>query len=56
MPNDSREGVSETVHVLLAWGMPAEAREDLAGTAAWWLSGGMMLLLWTALALVLVGA
>lgn len=56
MPNDSREGVPETVHILLPWGMPAEARENIADTAAWWLSGGMALLLWTALALVLVGA
>jgi hypothetical protein len=54
MPNDSRELRTDAAQVFLAWGMPStEVREDLFGSAVWWLTGGASLLVWTGLALVL---
>jgi hypothetical protein len=53
MPNNTRE--TESIQVLLPWGMPlAETREGVFGAAAWWLSGGASsLLLWTVVYLML---
>jgi len=57
MPDESRESRSENPPTLLAWGMPSDdARQDAAEIAAWWLAGGIGLLLWTGLALLLTSA
>jgi hypothetical protein len=42
--------------VFLAWGMPAETREGFFDGPALWLTGGVSLLLWTGLALLLTTA
>jgi hypothetical protein len=53
MPNDTREGSTEAP-VLLAWGMPAtEAAQGTLEEMSAWLTGGVPLLLWTALAILL---
>jgi hypothetical protein len=50
MPNDTHELRAG----FPAWGMStSDAGDDLVARAAWWLSGGAMLLVWTALALLL---
>jgi hypothetical protein len=53
MADDTREFQSEPAPVFLAWGMPMEAREDFLDGPAMWLTGGVTLLLWTAVALLL---
>ena len=55
MASDTREMRTETAQVFLAWGMPVEA-EGFFGDATLWLTGGVSLLLWTALALLLTSA
>lgn len=57
MAHDDRDARSESVQLLLPWGMPSvESRTDLLGAAALWLTGGAALLLWTVVALVLTAA
>lgn len=57
MPAENRDARAETIQVLFPWGMPlADMPEDVAGSATWWLSGGVALLLWTALAFLLTTA
>jgi hypothetical protein len=57
MPAENRDARAETIQVLFPWGMPlADVADDVAGSAAWWLSGGVVLLLWTALALLLTSS
>jgi hypothetical protein len=57
MPNENREVRADAIQVLLPWGMPStEMREDFFSKAAWWLTGGVSLLVWTALALLLTSA
>jgi hypothetical protein len=53
MPNDTREGRADAAPILLAWGMPLEAAEGTFEELTVWLTGGVSLLLWTALALLL---
>ena len=55
MPNDRREA-RETIQVLLSWGMPSAERDDAVAGAAFWLAGGVTLLLWTALVLLLTAS
>ena len=55
MANDPRVVRSENTPIILAWGIPSEA-EDAMADAAWWLTGGMSLLLWTALVMLLTSA
>jgi hypothetical protein len=55
MANGTEDKRSSTP-VILGWGMPAEAREGFFDDAALWLTGGVSLLLWTALALLLTTA
>jgi len=52
MANDPRAVRTENTPIILAWGMPYEAEGPLTD-ATLWLSGGLTLLLWTALVLVL---
>lgn len=56
MANDTRDVQAEPAPVFLAWGMPMEAREDFLDGPALWLTGGVSLLLWTAVALLLTAA
>lgn len=57
MPHESREARADAHPLVLPWGMPTtDVREDLAGAAGLWLTGGAALLLWTALALLLTSA
>jgi hypothetical protein len=57
MPDDTREARAVQPPLLPAWGSPSTAsHEDGAAGAAWWLSGGAGLLLWTVFALVLTSA
>lgn len=54
MPNDAREARADNIQFLLPWGLPsAEAADDFLGSAAMWLTGGVTLVLWTALAMLL---
>ena len=54
MPIDSREERADSAPVFLAWGMPmAEAHEGFFDGTAMWLTGGVSLLVWTAIALLL---
>lgn len=57
MPNDTREGRADAAPVFLSWGTPVESRDDLRGDAPLWLvGGGVSVLLWTALAVLLTSA
>jgi hypothetical protein len=57
MPDDTREARTEHPLLLMAWGSPATgSRDEDAAGAAWWLTGGAGLLLWTVFALVLTSA
>jgi len=54
MPNDTREGRTESVPIFLAWGIPSvEAPDDMFDSAVLWITGGAALLLWTGLSLLL---
>lgn len=53
MPQEAREARTETLQVLLPWGMPVADGEEGPGGAGWWLAGGASLLVWTAVALLL---
>lgn len=54
MPNDSRDPRPDSPALFPAWGLPAtEAYEDLSADAGLWLTGGVALLAWTGLALLL---
>ena len=53
MADNNRDVPTETAPVFLAWGMPVEAREDFLDGPALWLTGGVSLLLWTAIAVLL---
>jgi hypothetical protein len=56
MQTDARDGRAEP-QVLLPWGMPsAEAQEGEHEGLALWLSGGVSLLVWTGLAVLLTAA
>ena len=54
--NDGREGFAEMTPLWLAPAMATEARESVLGDAAWWLTGGASLLVWTLFALVLTAS
>ena len=54
MRNDSDDGHAEP-EVILAWGMPMEARDSVLDPTLW-LTAGVTLLLWTGLALLLTAA
>lgn len=56
MAQDSRESRSDGPLVLLPWGLPQEAREGLLAEPTLWLTAGATLLLWTALAMLLISA
>jgi len=56
MPNDKSESRAEHLQVLLPWGSQAADAESAAGDAALWLTGGVSLLLWTGIALLLTSA
>jgi hypothetical protein len=57
MPNDKSESRAENLQVLLPWGsQSAETREGEAIDAALWVTGGVSLLLWTGIALLLTSA
>jgi hypothetical protein len=53
MANETHDVRSDTPPVFLAWGMPAEAPDAVFDGPALWLTGGISLLVWTALALLL---
>jgi hypothetical protein len=53
MPDENREARAETMQMLLPWGTPSAERDEAAAGAAFWLTGGASLLVWTALALLL---
>jgi len=55
MPNAARERRTESAPVLLPWGTQAGAmpREEGEDAIALWLGGGVLLLAWTGLALLL---
>jgi len=54
MANDTHEGRAEGAPVFLAWGIPSvEAPEGLFDSAVLWVTGGVALLLWTGLSLLL---
>ena len=57
MPDDTRERRAEAAPVFLAWGIPSvEAPEDLFDNAVMWVTGGVALLLWTGISLLLTSA
>lgn len=56
MPNDTREGRADTGQVLGSWGFPVETLESRFDSPVLWLTGGISLLLWTGLALLLTSA
>jgi hypothetical protein len=56
MQNHSRDAHAESPPAFLPWDMPAQTREDLREAATLWLTGGVSLLLWTAIALLLTTA
>lgn len=57
MPNETRESHADDSRPLRAWGEPPEdANWDSTERAGSWLAGGIGLLLWTGLALLLVSA
>ena len=57
MPDTSRESRFETPPTMLAWGLPSnDAHESGIEAAAVWVTGGVGLLLWTALAFLLTSA
>jgi len=54
MPDDTRERRTEAAPVFLAWGIPSvEAPEDLYDNVVMWATGGVALLLWTGISLLL---
>lgn len=55
MPNHSRDLGTDSAAPFPGWGMTSDSDGLLAG-AGLWLSGGAILLLWTALALLLTSA
>lgn len=57
MPNDTRDGRDPAAPVLRTWGVPVETRESpLEDAPVWLIGGGVSVLLWTALALLLTSA
>lgn len=57
MQHDTREARVESIQVLMPWGLPlAEDRENVRASAAFWLTGGVSILVWTGLALLLTSA
>jgi hypothetical protein len=57
MPNDSREIRAEAAPLFLAWGLPSlEAQEGSVENLTLWLTGGAILMAWTALSLLLTSA
>ena len=57
MPNDYADLRTENIARFPGWpGPSAERHDSMEEAGAWWLSGGAMLLLWTALALLLTSA
>jgi hypothetical protein len=56
MPNETQDVRTEPPPVFLAWGMPTEAPEGWFDGPALWLTGGVSLLVWTAVALLLTAA
>lgn len=57
MPDTHREGRTDTPPTMLSWGLPInDARESGVEAAAVWLTGGVGLLLWTAVAFLLTSA
>lgn len=56
MPNEIREAHAETIQLLFAWGLASADVQEDAGSAAWWLSGGVALLVWTLVVLLLTAA
>jgi hypothetical protein len=55
MSNDVREMRSTGTPFVLTWGVQTES-EGSPADAAWWLAGGVALLAWTGLALLLTTA
>lgn len=54
MQNDSRDGRADPPPLMLAWGMPgSDVHESIIDVASAWLPGGVVLVAWTALALLL---
>ena len=54
MPTHVRDRREDAALLLLPWGIPgAEAPRQVADVLSVWLGGGLVLLAWTALALVL---
>lgn len=57
MPDETRESHAEDSRTMPAWGEPPDdANRGAAGLAGAWLAGGIGLLLWTGLALLLTSA
>lgn len=56
MANDPHNVRNDPAPVFLAWGMPTEAPVSVFDEPALWLTGGVTLVLWTVLALVLTTA
>lgn len=53
MHKESRQAHADTMHVLFPWGTPVPEGDEGSGAAGLWLAGGVSLLLWTAVALLL---
>jgi hypothetical protein len=54
MPNDIRETSAEASPLVFSWGMPGvDVQQPPMETATLWLAGGVLLGLWTGLALLL---
>jgi hypothetical protein len=53
MPNDTREARADSAPLLMAWGLPGAEVQEGPFDGAVWLTGGVSLLLWTAVALLL---
>ena len=57
MPNDSRDARAQNAPLVLPWGVQGgESPDSLAQSAVLWLAGGVVLALWTALAMLLTTA
>lgn len=54
MSNEARQARTEAMELLLPWGSPLAEGEDESGAATLWLAGGASLMLWTAVALLLI--
>jgi hypothetical protein len=52
-PRQAHAAHADTMQLLFPWGTPVPEGDEGSGAAGLWLAGGVSLLLWTAVALVL---